>query len=49
MHPNDLPPDFFSTHFPDCDNNTDFDAICTCDEIERDLRDAFAEMTRECY
>ena len=35
--------------FPDCPANMDAESICECDAIELDLRDAFAEMTRECY
>ena len=36
-----------TTHFPECGVSVDDDAICTCDEIEIDMRDAFAAMTRE--
>lgn len=40
-------PDFDASHFPECGVSVDDDAICSCDIIERDLRDAFAEMVRD--
>ena len=39
-------PEFDASHFPECGNMTDEDAICTCDAIETDMREAFAAMTR---
>lgn len=36
-------PDFDDNHFADC-GVINGEAICTCDSIERDLRDSFAAM-----
>lgn len=41
------PTDFETDHFEDCAAYHDALDICVCDEIERDMRDAFAAMTRE--
>lgn len=45
------PEEFFASplHFPDCSAGSDESEICVCDAIERDMRDAFAAMTRENY
>lgn len=40
------PEDLEATHFPECGVSVDDDAICSCNDIEIDLREAFAEMTR---
>ncbi len=45
-HADECPPD--DSHFPDCPAQH-VDGVCTCDVIERDMRDAFKAMTRECY
>ncbi len=45
-HPSDLPADFFFEHFPECAANSDEDAVCACNAIERDLREEFAAQTR---
>lgn len=38
-----LPEPDFDEHFPECLTVTE-DGVCICDELEVDMRDAFAEM-----